>query len=349
MGVLRLFFALSVVLGHISINYLVSPIYAVQGFYIISGFYMAMILNERYVTPAANITFFKKRFMRLLPTYWLIALLSLLVAFGYYSRHKSDIMFFDFNHIPSETSLSTYLYMITTNIIVWGQDLALFLGISPETGNIFFSTLSFEEEYPMCRYLLIPVAWSISTEFTFYLLAPFILRKKYKWVALLFVLSIVSNIVTNYYGLNNSNWRFRFFPSVLLFFLTGYIAYLLYKRIESIHPSTRYKFYILAATILTTTVLLHINITFAIHECILLLIGLTSIPYLFYAFKSDKKDRIIGEMSYPLYLIHPFWMGINYLSGINNRLFVIVFSLLSAYCCYKYFITPIERFRSKIH
>lgn len=94
MGLLRLYYALCVLLGHIGINYLVSPIYAVQGFYIISGFYISMILNERYNTPIANITYYKKRFLRLMPTYWMVAFLSLLIALCYFYHHDSNILFF---------------------------------------------------------------------------------------------------------------------------------------------------------------------------------------------------------------------------------------------------------------
>ena len=58
MGILRLYFALSVLLGHIDSEYLLSPIYAVNGFYIISGFYMSMILNEKYDKPDLNLLFY---------------------------------------------------------------------------------------------------------------------------------------------------------------------------------------------------------------------------------------------------------------------------------------------------
>ena len=255
MGLLRLFFALSVLLGHISISLLPSPIYAVLGFYIISGFYMSLILNEKYTSTTTNITFYKKRFLRLLPTYWLLAIVHLVIALLFYYRQESNILFFDFNHFPPEKSITTQLFIIISNIIIWGQDLALFLGVSPDTGDAFFSVLSFAEEYPMSRYQLIPVAWSISTEFTFYIIAPFILRSRKKLVFLIFILSIISNIITNYYGLNNTNWRFRFFPSVLVFFLSGYYAYLIYTKIRIMKITMRYKHIVTIGTILLLSII----------------------------------------------------------------------------------------------
>ena len=349
MGLLRFYLALCVLLGHIGVHCFISPIYAVQGFYIISGFYISLILNERYKTPTNNSTFYKKRFLRLMPTYWVIALLSLLVALCYYHHNESNILFFDFNHFPSQVSIFTLLYIYITNIIAWGQDLAFFLCISPENGNMFFSSLSFADDYPLARYLIIPVSWSISTEISFYLIAPFILRKKHTLVFCIFMLSVASNILTNLYGFNNSSWRFRFFPSTLTFFLTGYYAYLIYDRLQKQIIDTNYKYIVLFLDILLITSFLHMNNFFAIHECILLFIEFISIPYLYYAFKNNTTDRSIGELSYPLYLIHPLFIGIDELCGIHSKPFIIMGSIFGAYCCLRYWIIPIEKLRSKIH
>lgn len=348
MGILRLFFALSVLLGHIQIHYLISPIYAVQGFYIISGFYMSLILNEKYNTYDQNILFYKKRFFRLLPTYWLIAIISISIAIIFYMKGESHILFFDFNNFPNNTSFLSYLYIFITNLIVWGQDLALFLGISPETGNMFLSASSFAEEFPMLRYMAIPVAWSISSEFTFYLIAPYILRNRKKIVFLLFLLSAISNIITNYYGLNDSNWRFRFFPSILMYFLAGYYAYLIYKKINNNNLSTKYKYICILFIIALLTIVLNLSIPYVIHSLFILCLCSVSIPYLFYSFKKDKNDRTIGEMSYPLYLIHPAFIGLNELTHFNSKFFVIIGSIIAAFLCYKLFIIKMEVIRNRI-
>lgn len=348
MGIIRVFFALSVLLGHISINIFPPPIYAVQGFYIVSGFYMSLILNEKYPTSNLNIVFYKKRLLKLLPTYWLIASVALLIALVFAYKGESNILFFDFNNFPIDTSITTYIYLVFSNIFIWGQDLALFLGISPETGNMFFSASSFAEEYPMLRYMLIPVSWSVSSEFTFYFIAPFILRKKQKVVFLLFVISLLSNIVTNYYGLNDSNWRFRFFPSILLYFLTGYWAYLIYNKFKSKLCLYKLKYFCVCLYAVILTLFINLEMPYAVNTCFLLLISLVFIPCIFSSFKTSKYDRIIGEMSYPLYLIHPLFIGINELMNINSTFFVVVASFVGAYCVYKYFVRHIEKFRNRI-
>lgn len=226
--------------------------------------------------------------------------------------------------------------------------MAFFLSISAENGNMYFSELSFAEQYPLIRYVLVPVSWSVSTEISFYLIAPFILRKKYKLVFCIFIISIISNILTNHYGFNNSNWRCRFFPSTLTFFLTGYYTYLAYTKLRHLRISTNHKYPTLFLYIALITLCQHMDIPYAIHIYVLLLSSFISIPYLFYAFKKDVTDRNIGELSYPLYLIHPLFIGINEMSGLHCKTFVIMGSILGAYWCYKYWIVPIEKLRKRI-
>ena len=348
MGILRLYFAFSVLLGHAQLDWFISPIYAVEGFYIISGFYMSLILNEKYTTPATNLTFYKKRFLRLLPTYWLIAGIALLLAIWLYQRGESNIQLFDFLHFPPNASIFTHIYIFMTNIFVIGQDVALFMGISPNDGSLFLTPFSYGEEYPLIRYMLLPVAWSVSSEFFFYLLAPFVLRNKQKVVAVLLLLSVASNVITNYYGLNDSNWRFRFFPSELMFFLTGYLAYLLYRKCCCFNPSKRNRYPALFSTLILLTFVLKQPISYAVHTFLLIILCLTAIPYLFYSFRHDVYDRLIGEMSYPLYLIHPLFISIAPHIMLYSTCFVIIGSLLSSWFCYHFFILPIERIRSQI-
>jgi len=285
--------------------------------------------------------------MRLLPLYWLLAGISLFIAIIYFYKNEHNILFFDFINFPPNASVPSILYIVISNIIIWGQDLAMFLGISSETGNLFFSSLSFAEEYPAIRFMLLPVAWSISTEFSFYLIAPFILRNRKRVVFFLFILSLFSNFITNYYNLNNSNWRFRFFPSTLVFFITGYYAYLIYIHIKKMYFTKKYKSGCVFFLISLIVVFFNLNLSYAVNCAFLLFIIFLFLPYLFYAFKDEKIDRIIGEMSYPLYLVHPIIIGVADLLEIDNKMFTVFASVLGAYLCYKCFVLPLEKIRNK--
>ena len=249
-------------------------------------------------------------------------------------------------NFPTNVSYATYAYVIISNIIIWGQDLALFLSISPYTGDLTWATFSYAEQHPMIRYMLMPVSWSISLEFTFYIIAPYILRNKAKWVNALIIISLLSNVITNYCGLNSGNWRFRFFPSTLVFFLTGYYAYRLYSLLNKHKFDKKYGCLAILIAIVISLVFLNLDIPYVFHASFLLAEGLIFIPYLFYSTKTNRVDRFIGELSYPLYLIHPIFIGINELAGFDNNCFVIVGSLLGSIICYKFFIARLERFRS---
>ena len=164
-------------------------------------------------------------------------------------------------------------------------------------------------------------------------------------------LSIASNLITNYYGLNNSNWRFRFFPSTLVFFLTGYLAYILYNKYSqhfNIKTINRIKIPITLGVLTILTITLKLDISFASHIFFLLLINLVAIPFLFLLFKSSRVDKNIGELSYPLYLIHPLFIGINEVFCIDNKAFIVIGSIFGAIICYLFYIKPLEKKRAKL-
>lgn len=72
-GVLRTSLALLVVGSHLSA--FGGAVFAVKAFFIISGFYMALVISTRYhALPISD--FYTSRFLRLLPLYWVIGLLT---------------------------------------------------------------------------------------------------------------------------------------------------------------------------------------------------------------------------------------------------------------------------------
>jgi peptidoglycan/LPS O-acetylase OafA/YrhL len=83
MGILRLILAISVVVMHcdpdLSKWVLVGGQFAVKLFFIVSGFYMAMVLTEKYHGPGSVRLFYGNRLLRLLPTYYLVIAIALLV------------------------------------------------------------------------------------------------------------------------------------------------------------------------------------------------------------------------------------------------------------------------------
>jgi peptidoglycan/LPS O-acetylase OafA/YrhL len=82
-GILRLILASAVVLVHTGsffrFNITGGGQVPVELFYIISGFYMALVLNEKYVGPGSGRAFYANRMLRLLPAYWVMACVALVI------------------------------------------------------------------------------------------------------------------------------------------------------------------------------------------------------------------------------------------------------------------------------
>ena len=73
-----------------------------------------------------------------------------------------------------------------------------------------------------------------------------------------------------------------------------------------------------------------------------------SIPELFSAFKDNKIDRYIGELSYPIYISHMLLFYVtrhHFFEGFNGGSFVVVCTVLISILLVKYVSEPIENYR----
>ena len=78
MGLLRTILALLVVGSHL--HAFGGGFFAVKAFFIISGFYLALVIDTRYYALPVS-SFYVSRFLRLLPLYWVVGLLTLAAEF----------------------------------------------------------------------------------------------------------------------------------------------------------------------------------------------------------------------------------------------------------------------------
>lgn len=198
MGILRFLLAMSVIIAHSSpifgSNY-VGGIIAVKSFYIISGFYMSLILNEKYIFKNDSYKLFiSNRVLKIYPMYWLVFLLTIFFYLFFYflNPNAEGNLINRFVHYAAsgEMNLLPYLCLILVNIFIVGQDSLLFMGLN-SNGDFYFSQ-NFRETNPqLYNFLAIPQAWTISLELVFYLLAPFLVRKKLRVIIPLFLLSFI--------------------------------------------------------------------------------------------------------------------------------------------------------------
>jgi peptidoglycan/LPS O-acetylase OafA/YrhL len=308
MGLVRLILAIAVVVGHSSKTLFgfefVHASIAVQSFYIISGFYMALILNEKYVGEGSYRLFLTNRFLRLVPTYWVILLGTIILCICSSYRGNS-LAFRSFHEYGDLLSLSSWVLVIFANVFVFGQDVTLFTGLSHETGALYL-TKNFWGTSPFVQnFILIPQAWSLSLEFMFYLLAPLLVRRRLWLVATVIAVSLgVRALLAWRFDLNFDPWTYRFFPSELALFLSGTFSYHIFRFLRGV--KNWLKLVPLALVPLIAVLVFPYVwkdggwVKLVCHYSVLV----TTIPFAFYFTRSWAFDRFIGELSYPVYLLH---------------------------------------------
>lgn len=359
MGILRLLLALSVVIAHSDAIFgtkLVGGKIAVQAFYIISGFYMSMILNEKYIGKNSSFKLFiTNRFIRLFPIYWSVLLGTVLICIVVtIFSHGQNSPKFD-SYLSVKTNILSFTYLILTNLFIFGQDIVMFLGINPNDGSLFFTSNFEKTNPPLHSFLFIPQAWTLGLELTFYLIAPFILKRGIKLVVILICLSFILRMyLYNVLDYRNDPWSYRFFPTEVMFFLLGYIAYRIYKIIKTKSIPVYLEILTFCLVLIFTVIyrfLPHISfnyIPFSLNEIVYFSMIVLSIPLLFKFLKNNKLDNHIGELSYPVYIAH--MMVIVVCNSIPIGYFktgwlISLITILVAYLLNKIIASPIEKYR----
>lgn len=319
MGLLRFLLAICVVVGHVGgaeFLKVFSGSFAVEVFFAISGFYMALILDGKYKSAK---DFYFSRILRLFPVYFIVLFFSFLLLF-FISR-------IDF----STLSFASLFYVIFTNLTLIGQDISLFAElIAGESGLLEISFINdyTKSQNPLHHYLLVDTSWSLSLELYFYLLAPFLVRFSIKKLILIAALSFFGKLAFFLGGNLVGGWLFRFFPFEIFFFIFGVLAYKIGYVFKGFNQKNIY--FLLFAMILFIG---YLDEFFGARVSYLLVFLLPLfIPTIFDAFKNNKFDNFLGELSYPIYLVHiviqnNFHLGIYYnvLLSILFSIFVVVF------------------------
>jgi peptidoglycan/LPS O-acetylase OafA/YrhL len=327
---------------------------AVESFYMISGFYMALILNEKYIGKGNYFKFIYSRFLRIFPTYWIMLILAILLSIiGYLFFNKP---YYLARYISYYSCLSWYqiLWFSIENLIIIGQDVLYFTKLNEVCELQFvYNPLSFKHNG--FNYLFVPQAWTVSIELMFYIIAPFIVNKHFKWQFMLFLAALLFRILMvrlNY--LNFDPWTYRFFPFELMFFIGGSISY---------QAFCFYKTKMINKNIGNSLLLILVFILFFYEEISLSLITkngifffilFLSIPFVFLSFQDNRVDRQIGELSFAIYISHHalvsvlrpyFFANTNYIWCYG---YVIVLSSIILAIIFNYvIIRPLEVYRQK--
>lgn len=358
MGFLRLLHAVAVIIAHSTPIFgmpLIGGVGAVQTFYMVSGFYMTLILATKYVGQGSYQLFIGNRFLRLFPLYWAILVLTIGSAILLRLGSGQWGALAPFVAWRRQLTGPTWLYLIFTNSAIVGQDWLLFLGLHPQSGRLFLTPNFLAQAPPIYEFLLVPQAWSIGLEISFYLLAPLIVRRNVYQVGALTLGSLLLRAYI-YYGLrwHFDPWTYRFFPTELAFFLFGTLAFRLYEWLKQ-QPLSRAVTWGGTGLVIGLTLLYPLLPTPLGDEELkiwshysLILLGL---PFVFLATENSKLDRWVGELSYPVYLVHFLvitWLrlipGVANL-GLSEGTLALLLSLLAAWLLNVGIANPVERIR----
>ena len=343
MGILRFLLALSVIAAHaygIAIPlphgkpYAVWAMYLIDGrqsvalFFIISGFYMAMVLNTKYQNN--TLKFYGNRFLRLWPTYIVVLILACV-----FTPVGSTII-----KITSDCGVFVKSYVWLCNIFILGTD--SFWLLSLDNCHLHYLPAFINANANGSSLLINQPSFSISMEMVFYLMAPFILRSlKRTWIYFgigalwyfYFVLSGNLNIV----------YQYHLFPSTFIYFALGALAWH-YSKNKNFELTDKKVILIFAAC-------LTLLFSYTLFPMIIILGFTVMVPKLFDITKQSKADRLIGELSYPLYIVH--YPVLIYLWGCHIKqahLGIYCFGITLVLSVLIHFIIerPIDKWRQKI-
>ena len=303
MGVLRLLLALAVVIDHQSMGALKfgpGGEFSVQCFYLISGYYICLVLDRTY---RSNGLFWANRGLRLFPSYWAVAAVSLL----FLPPFPVDV-WAKFLSLP----VVDRGLVVFSNAALFGQDWTLFLGF--RHGHLSFVRYFLNSDFPLYQLLVVPPAWSLGVELSFYVVAPFLLRKG--WAVLLGCLfaSLALRLGLAAAGLSGDPWSYRFFPNELATFLTGAAAYRVYRMYR---PGLNARPGLSRSITLIVWVLVGCVGPLGLggnHQRLFsLALVSTTLPFLAVATRSSHLDRFLGDLSYPIYICH--WLVMRLVNG----------------------------------
>ena len=328
-GTTRFILAVSVVVFHLTNYSSVIGFYSVQGFFILSGYLMTSVMRNKYKYNITGITvFIIKRIVRIYPAYWFSILISLIVI-----------------TLDPITSQMCHPFLTFPN------------DFSQWISNIFLFGKTSSSK-------LIPPGWSLLTEFFYYILISLYLTKYNTLISLWFLFSIFTTFYLNFYT-DDNNWiEYLYFDplSSSLSFSIGALIFVIAKKINILYNIFQgtYSVIILNMIIITfffisTTlfnphcnlkefkVSYYINMTL-IALIILILSNTTTTNLIF-----KKTDSFLGELSYPLYLLHwPIYSAIQSLfwrlSLPNYDIVILLVVILSIIIISVFSIIPFERY-----
>jgi peptidoglycan/LPS O-acetylase OafA/YrhL len=323
-GSIRFILAILVLFFHIT-KIVFIGYFAVLCFFMLSGYWITLMYENKYLKLKNPLkTFYLSRVWRLFPVFLLFNLLTFIVCYFYKPTTIHEITGLGFPH----------------NITFWLSNFFL-LGLNHSSPPV------------------LGPAWSLDIELQFYLVYPllFIFISKYN-SRVLFVFSFITIILSLFFPFSFISKTLFYYVA---FFVIGMLIYL--NKIEFSRKAE-----ILCSSLFV--LILIVNYIFPELRKITMfnnespynrhlneILPLLLIPLISNSVKnkSSKFDRVLGDMSFVIYLCH--WMlivpynyyikGLTVTQRIPYSLIYVVITLIVSYLFYKYYDKPIDSLRRK--
>ena len=293
-GTLRFILALLVALSHLGF-FIVSNfnqgVFAVVFFYLLAGMVSHKLITTIFINQPLK--YYKNRIKRIFPIY-IFAL-----------------------------SFALIIYMIGVS--------SPFLSTSPNLldwiSNISIIPLSYYMYSHQDTFTLLPPAWSLGVELQFYLVAPFILKSK-KLFFFIFISSLFIFIFASIGKINTDYFGYRLIVGVIFMFMLGSVIQKARDK-NSIAIKQLIVIYLILIT-LFTYIYFKNYIAMYNYETILSLIVAIPLLIFFNSPLPKKVDKYMGELSYPLFLLHfpALWIYQFYQPKQMNIIIILIITLL---------------------
>ena len=148
------------------------------------------------------------------------------------------------------------------------------------------------------EFCAIPQAWSIGCIIWFYLMAPFMMKLRNCWIAIVGLTSLALDTGMTRAGFDTH----YFFPALLYFFMIGILLQRAYVMFDL--PNVDHRAGYVAAAIMLAAFVLCPMIPSALQGLFLYATLIPAIPFLFALTLKSRMNSFLSDLSWPIYMVH---------------------------------------------
>jgi peptidoglycan/LPS O-acetylase OafA/YrhL len=245
--------------------------------------------------------------------------------------------------------------LVISNWTMFGLDIPSLFHFKGDVGFLFFHFPQPADAPDGAKWVgefrTIGQAWSIGVEIWFYLIAPFLIVLPTRWIVLIGLTSVALKSVMMNFGL----LTYFFFPAELYFFIVGTLLYRAYAANLFGKLDRRIEYGVLTLVVTLMVFFDRLPQTAAIY--VIYATSIPSIPILFDLTRKSRFDIALGNLSYPIYIVHMLIISVAFailhhtnakINGSVIASIVIVAVLVASMALYLVVEKPVDEMRQRL-